>query len=619
VAEDRVQRRLAAVLVADVVGYSRLMGANEAATLKTFKRHRQELIDAKFAEHQGRVVKLTGDGMLVEFPSVVDAVGCAAEIQRGMLERNRDVPNDERMELRVGVTVGDVIVEGDDIFGDGVNVAARLESIARPGGIVISATVRDHIGNRLNLDFEDMGEQALKNIERPVRVFGVLLGEPLSHLPLVTPKAAAYAKPSIVVLPFTNMSGDSEQEYFADGITEDIITDLSKVSGLSVIARNSVFTYKGRPADAQEVSRRFRVSHILEGSVRKSGQRVRINAQLVDGRGGTHLWADRYDRDLTDIFTIQDEITKTIIEQLKVTLLPREKQAIETAPTQSINAYDYYLQGRHLFHLHTEAHIIVAQRWFKKALELDACYARAYAGLAYCCWFLYTNDHAGTSVNEIFEASAKAVQLDPELAEGRAAHGVALDYLGRYPEAVVEFERAIAIDPNLFEAHYFYGYAAHQAGDLQTAIRMNERACEIDPEDHRVRLQLVQWYADVGRVDESLEMARSAIERVERLRVQHPEMSVPVAYGAGALIALGELSRARDWAADALMIAPDDPITLYNVACNYAQLGDVDRTMEVLERWRPHSNPRTKAWLRADSDFDRLRSDPRFQEFLDRL
>ena len=614
-----MERRLAAILAADVVGFSRLMGSDEAATLAALNRHRAELLDPKIAEHKGRIVKRTGDGLLVEFPSVVNGVACAAEIQRGMAEQNAGVPEERRIALRVGVNLGDVIVEDDDIFGDGVNVAARLEGIARPGGIAISATVRDHIGNRLDLAFEDMGEQALKHIKQPIRVFAILLGEDPSLAPPTTSKAADTGKPSIAVLPFTNMSGDSEQEYFADGITEDLITDLSKVSGVSVIARNSVFTYKGRAVDTQEVSRRFHASHIVEGSVRRAGQRVRINAQLIDGRDGTHLWADRYDRDLTDIFAIQDEITKTIVEQLRVALLPKEKRAIETAPTQSINAYDYYLQGQYLFHLHSQAHVLVAQRWFKKALELDPGYARAYAGLAYCCWFLYTNDHAGTSANDIFEASAHAVQLDPELAEGRAAHGIALDYLGRYPEAVVEFERAIAIDPNLFEAHRFYAFAAREAGDLQTAIRMNERAIEIDPEDHRVRSELMQCYADVGRIEESREIARSAVERIERLRVRHPELSIPVTMGAGALIRLGELSRAREWVADALMIAPDDPVTLYNVACNYAALGDVDRAMEVLEHWRPRANQKTKEWIRSDSDFDPLRSDPRFQKFLDNL
>ena len=317
--------------------------------------------------------------MLAEFTSVVNAVACAVEIQRGMAARNAGVPQDRRIEFRIGVNLGDVVVEDGDIFGDGVNVAARLEGIADPGGICISASVREHVGNRLDLAFEDAGEQALKNIERPIRVFRVGIAQPATPAS-ASPKAGVREKPSIAVLPFSNMSGDPEQEYFADGMTEDLITDLSKVSGLSVIARNSVFTYKGRAADVQEVSRRFNVATVLEGSVRKAGQRVRINAQLVDGKDGTHLWADRYDRDLTDIFAIQDEITKTIVDQLKVRLLPKEKQAIEAAPTRNVDAYNHYLQGRHFYHLHSNEHTRLARRLFKKAVELDPSYARAYAG-----------------------------------------------------------------------------------------------------------------------------------------------------------------------------------------------------------------------------------------------
>lgn len=302
-----MERRLAAILAADVVGYSRLMGVDEAATLAALNAHRRELIDAKIAEHRGRIFKLTGDGMLAEFPSVVNAVACAAEIQSRMHERNAGVSESRRIEFRVGINVGDIIVEGEDILGDGVNVAARLEGIAPPGGIALSAAARDHIGNRLNLSFEDWGDQTLKNIDRPVKVFRVILSLPSSAASAIVSQAIApplQAKPSVAVLPFTNMSGDAEQEYFADGITEDIITDLSKVSGLSVIARNSVFTYKGKHADVQEVGRRFNVSTVLEGSIRKAGNRVRINAQLIDVRDGTHLWADRYDRELTDIFAI---------------------------------------------------------------------------------------------------------------------------------------------------------------------------------------------------------------------------------------------------------------------------------------------------------------------------
>jgi adenylate cyclase len=332
----------------------------------------------------------------------VNAVACAVDIQQGMSGRNTDVPEDRRIEFRIGVNLGDVVVEDGDIFGDGVNVAARLEGIAEPGGICISATAREHVGNRLDVAFEDAGEQHLKNIERPIRVFRVK--------PAAAPSSAPHPerigqKPSIAVLPFSNMSGDPEQEYFADGMTEDLITDLSKVSGLSVIARNSVFAYKGKSADIREVSRHFGVATVLEGSVRKAGQRVRINAQLIDGKDGTHLWADRYDRDLTDIFALQDDITKTIVDQLKVRLLPAERRAIEAPPTLSIDAYNHYLQGRHFYHLHSTPHARLAQRLFHKAVELDPRYARAYAGLADCAWFLFTNHQHDATADEIMSAS----------------------------------------------------------------------------------------------------------------------------------------------------------------------------------------------------------------------
>jgi adenylate cyclase len=614
-----VERRLAAILAADVVGYSRLMGVDDSATLMALNAHRKQLVDAKIDEYKGRIVKLTGDGMLVEFPSVVNAVACATEIQVKMRERNADVPESRRIEFRVGVNVGDVIVEGDDIFGDGVNVAARLEGIATPGGIAISGAVRDHLGNRLGLAFEDIGEQSLKNIERPVRVFRVTLDQPLSTGSAVAPRSAERGKPSVAVLPFTNMSGDPEQEYFADGITEDIITDLSKVSGLSVIARNSVFAHKGKHADVQEVGRRFNVTTVLEGSVRKAGNRVRINAQLIDVREGTHLWADRYDRDLTDIFALQDEITKTIIEQLKVRLLPQEKKAIETVPTSSIDAYNYYLRARALYHLYTTSHVLLAQRMFKKALELDPGYARAYAGFADAAWFLYHNGHEGMTVSDIHDASMRAIELDPTLADAHASYGMALYHLDRYPEAIVEFERALAIDEDCFEACFFYGYAGREAGDLETSVKMNKRASEINPDDSVVLFNLAQVCRDLGRIEESLEMARRGVEAAERMSAEHPEVSVPLAIGAVELVWLGERERAFEWRARALAIAPDDPLTLYNVACSYAVSGELDLALEVLERWRPRANKEWRAWIRKDSDFDVFRDHSRFQSFLDRL
>src|SRR3954451_5948886 len=402
-----MERRLTAILAADVVGYSRLMGANESGTLAALKALQTDFIDGKIAEHQGRTVKLTGDGMLVEFPSVVNAVACAADVQRGMRDRNADVPPERRIEFRIGVNLGDVIVEGKDIFGDGVNVAARLESIAKPGGITISGSVRDHVGNRLDLAFEDMGEQTLKNIERPVRVYSVALTGPAARDSQgVTPAPQEQLdreRPSIAVLPFTNMSGDPEQEYFSDGITEDIITDLSKISGLSVTARHSAFSYKGKAIKIQQVARELGVTFVIEGSVRKAGSRVRVTGQLVSCADGSHLWADRFDRDLTDIFVIQDEITQAIVEELKVKLLPQEKKLISQAPTDSVEAYTYYLRGRDFSFRYSKRYHELAHRMYSKAVELDPNYARAYAGIAVCDASLYMVYQSEIPIEQILE------------------------------------------------------------------------------------------------------------------------------------------------------------------------------------------------------------------------
>src|SRR6266446_2195286 len=449
-----MERRLSAILAADVVGYSRLMGDNEAATLAALKKLRSDVIDRKIAEHQGRIVKLTGDGMLIEFPSVVNAVACAADVQRGMRARNSGVPQGRRIEFRMGVNVGDVIVEGGDIFGDGVNVAARLESIAPIGGITVSQAVRDHVGKQLDLSFEDLGERRLKNIERSIRVYSISLDAPSSGQTSDTASAGPEEKPSIAVLPFINMSGDPEQEYFSDGITEDIITDLSKVSGLFVVARNTAFTYKGKTVEVPEVAKRLGVNFILEGSVRKAGSRVRVTGQLINGKVGGHVWADRYDRDLTDIFAIQDEITHAIVEQLKVKLLPQEKKSIEQAPTDNVEAYTYYLRGRQFLHRHSKAYYDLARRMFTKAIELDPRYARAYAGVADCDSFLRLHYHDDSPVRKIFEMTEKALALDDRLAEAHASRGLALSIEKRFEESAAEFERAIALDPNSFEAHY---------------------------------------------------------------------------------------------------------------------------------------------------------------------
>jgi len=616
-----LERRLTAILAADVVGYSRLMGTNEVSTLGALKAHRSEMIDGTITQHQGRIVKLTGDGMLVEFGSVVNAVQCAADIQRAMRARNAHIPPNRRIEFRVGVNLGDVIVEGEDIFGDGVNVAARLESVAKPGGIAISGAVRDHVGNRLDLAFEDMGEQTLKNIDRPIRIYSVSLGEldapETNGAASGKEKRAEKERPSIAVLPFNNMSGDPEQEYFSDGITEDIITDLSKISALFVVARNSVFTYKGKPVDVQEVSRRFGVSSVLEGSVRKAGARVRVTAQLINGKTGGHLWADRYDRDLTDIFAIQDEITRRIVEQLRVKLLPKENKAIGQAPTESIEAYTYYLRGRQFLHRHSKSYYLLAKRMFAKAVELDPLYARAYAGIADCDSFLFLHYHMDISIESILATSAKALDLEGGLAEAHSSRGLALSLGQQYKEAEAEFRHSIALEPNLFEAHYFFARACFAQGKLEEAAKLFERAAEIKPDDYQSLMLLFGVYRSLGREQDKTEAARKGLERAQRDLVTNPENPRPAYLGAAALAVLGERDRAKEWASRALAIDPDDILTLYNVACVYALLGEIDPAIDLLERLLPQANHETKAWVKHDSDLGAIRTHPRYRNLLD--
>lgn len=610
-----MERRLIAILAADVVGYSRLIGADETGTLTKLKGHQTELIEPAITEHRGRIVKLTGDGMLAEFPSVVNAVACAAEIQRGMRQRNEAVPQDRWIELRIGVHLGDVIVQDGDIFGDGVNVAARLEGIAAPGGIAVSSSVRDHVGTRLDLTFEDIGEHTLKNIERAVHVYNVLPGT-TSARPNGTVATAPQAtqKRSIAVLPFTNMSGDPEQEYFPDGITEDLIIDLSKISGLHVIDRNTVFTYKGKSITAQDVARERDVRFILEGSVRKAGSRIRITSQLIEGATGALLWAERYDRSLTDIFLIQDEITQAIVEQLKVKLLPEERSAIALVPTENIEAYTYYLRGRQFFHEWTKSYLLLARRMFCKAVELDPRYARAYAGIANCDSALHAWHAAEVSLDDILEMSAKALALDPDLAEAHAAQGLVLYQYGRHVEAVAEFERALALDPSLYEANFFYALLLNTRGDLGAAARFFERAAEIRPDDYLSHNNLFGIYRVLDRPVDQMRWAQIGLERAERALELHPESSGPAHRGAVALAHLGERDRAKQWAARALAIDPSENIAHYNVACVYSLLGELDQAMVHLEKVIPQLSPELMKWLEKDSDLDAIRIHPRYQK-----
>ncbi|MDM9626988.1 tetratricopeptide repeat protein [Rhizobium sp. S152] len=616
-----MERRLAAIVAADIVGYSRLMGSDESGTLAAVKRCRVEILDPKIARHNGRIVKLTGDGMLAEFSSVVNAVAFADEVQKASAGLNHSVPEELRIEFRIGIHLGDVLVENEDIFGDGVNIAARLEAIAEPGGIAVSASVKDHVGTRLDLSFEDRGEYALKNIRQPVRVYAI---SPCRALPLKVNKAALLAarekhKQLVAVLPFTNMSGDPEQEYFSDGITEDIITDLSKISNLYVVARNTAFTYKGKSVQVKQVAAELGVNFVLEGSVRKVGQRVRITGQLIDARNGGHVWADRFDRDLTDIFAIQDEITHAIVDQLKVKLLPAEKQAIDAEPTSNVEAYTYYLRGRQLSQSWTRSYLVLARRMFATAVALDPNYARAYAGMADCEAAL-RDWHAGEYTLEgILKLSAKALALDPNLAEAHASRGLALHQDGRDDEALKEFEKALALEPDLYEVNFQYGRFLFMQGKFESAITFFTRATEIHPDDYLSPIHLMSACRSLGRETERLEWARICVDRSERALDCHPENSGPAHRGALALAHLGDEKRAKEWLQRAQAIDPDDVVAQYNIACVYALLNECDTALDILEALLPQSSCYQILWFKNDSDLDAVRAHPRFGKMLEAI
>ena len=592
------------------------MGANEVATLQSLKQHQAELVGPEIDRHGGRIVKLTGDGALVEFASVCNAVECAAAIQRAMPERNADVPEDRRIEYRVGINLDDVIVEGDDLFGDGVNIAARLESIARPGGIAISQSVYDKLGNRLDLAFEDRGEQRLKNIAKPVRVFDVLLG-PMTAAAAADIQTTEPDKPSIAVLPFTNMSGDPEQEYFSDGITEDIITDLSKLSGLFVVGRHTSFAYKDKSANLGQIATELGVRFLLEGSVRKAENRIRITGQLIDGATGGHLWADRYDRDLTDIFAIQDEITKAIVEQLKVRLLPAEKEVIGQPPTENVEAYNLYLKGREYYHNPTKAFLELAKQMFVRAAELDPSFARAYAGIANCDARLVGWYGVRIPLDEILAMAGKALDLDPRLADAFAARGEAFRVAGRYNEAIAAFDEALALDPNSFEANLAYARLARGVGDLERSVELFVRALEVQPTDYQAPLLVQSILNALGRKEEADKYARLGLARAEEALKLHPEGSRPAQLAGPTAAIMGDRAEAVRWLDRALWIDPDDAQAQYNAACTWALLGEVDRSLDVLEGWAKRGGALARNWLERDPDLDVIRSHPRFAKLLE--
>jgi TolB-like protein len=473
-------RRLAAILAADVAGYARLIGADEGGTLERLRALRHELFDPKIAEHRGRLVKTTGDGLLVEFSSVVDALRCANELQAAMAERNAPQPVDRRMDFRIGIHQGDVVVEDGDIFGDGVNVAARLERLAEPGGICVSARVQEDAAGKLDLAFEDTGEQALKNIARPVRVFRVVT----TAKPVPQPALALPDKPSIVVLPFANLSGDPEQEYFVDGMVEEIITALSRIRWLFVIARNSSFTYKGQAVDVKQVGRELGVRYVLEGSVRKAGDRVRITAQLIEAQSGTHLWADRFDGALEDVFDLQDKVASSVAGIIEPALQAAETTQTANRPTTDLSAYYLYLRA-YAMTLSSTRQVPEALLVLERAIARDPRYGPALAFAAFCCdrlvWDDRSKDPAADRLKGIdFARRALEVAGDDPGVLTNAAYTLA-DFGEDIGAMLALVDRALALNPNFARGWYISGTLRVWAGQLDIAIEHSQTALRLSP------------------------------------------------------------------------------------------------------------------------------------------
>jgi adenylate cyclase len=518
-AEERPKRRLAAILAADVAGYSRLMGSDEEGTLAALTAHRTELIDPCITGHSGRLVKAMGDGVLAEFASVVDAMRCAVALQEGMRTRNAKVPEDRRIKFRIGVNLGDVIVQDDDVFGDGVNVAARLEGLAQPGGVCISDMVHRSIRSILDLSFDDLGAQRVKNIGDSVHAFRLRQKSQTNGSPSRQDDALSLPqKPSIAVLPFDNISGDAEQEYFSDGITEDIITELSKISALFVIGRHSTFTYKGRSVTLKQVGRDLGVRYVLEGSVRKAGKRLRITAQLIDATTDHHIWVDRYDRDLEDVFAVQEGVARSVASALAVALKPEERERLGRPLTENIEAYDIYLRTRARPWPATRENILSARNAYRRIMEIDRSFAGGPAGLSMTYAFAIMFGHSEQPDDDAkvaLELANSAVALDEHFAQGYSALGLAHTVAGHHEEAVLSARRAVELQPGDADAQLYLAFAQMFAGQSDDACTAMTSALRLDPQyvnGPYLNILGIACFC-VGRYDEAIAAFEKNIER----------------------------------------------------------------------------------------------------------
>jgi len=572
----RMHRKLSAILSADVKGYSRLMGEDEEATVSTLKKYR-EVLAGLIQQYRGRVVDSPGDNMLAEFPSVVDAAECAVEIQKKLQAENVELPGTRRMEFRIGINLGDIIQDEERIYGDGVNIAARMEGLADGGGICISGTVFDNIENKVALGYEFLGEKTVKNISKPVRAYRVLFehgddfheGSGALTLP---------DRPSIAVLPFTNMSGDPDQEYFSDGITEDLITDLSKISGLFVIARNSVFTYKGKAVKVQDVSHELGVRYVLEGSVRKAGDRVRITSQLVDATTGGHLWADRYDRDLSDIFALQDEVTEKIVAVLAVKLGKGEQQRLEEKQTGNVMAYDFFLRGLGHANQYTKEANEEAKKMFHKAIEVDPKFAIAYGklGFTYLADWIMGWSQDPQSLDRALELGKKARSLNEALPEAYCLLGEGYLWKKQHERAVSLYETAIELNPNNAQWCTDLGGILNFSGDPERAIGLIKKALRLDP------LSSPYTFFNLGLAQYLVKRYEEAETSLKRALKITPDFVPARALLAGTYIETGRPDEARKETAEMLKRSPETTLEIWRQRLPFKDPAFTERCIDAL-------------------------------------
>ena len=577
-----VTRKLTVILAADVAGYSRLMAADEEGTLAALNERRQ-VIDELIAGHHGRIFTTAGDSVMAEFASAVEAVRCAAAIQQEIERRNADLPEPRRMHFRVGVNLGDVMVGGDNLFGDGVNVAARLESVAEPGGICVSGAVYDQIRNKVDLSFDDLGERSLKNIDYPVRVFGLRRDRaaeprPLPERPAATAAGRPSALPSIAVLPFANLGGDPDHDYFADGLTEDLITELSRFQELRVIARNSVMTYKGKPVRVQEVGRDLGVRYVLEGSVRKAGARVRITAQLIDAATGHHIWAERFDRDLADIFEVQDEVTSRIVATLAGRLAASERRRARSGQTENLEAYDCVLRGREHWDRFTPEDNREARRLYEKAIELDPDYARAYASLAWTYLVEHSERWVGAEdqpLERALDLARRGVMVNPASHSNHLALGQVCLSKGLHDEALEALETAITLNPNDADGYVFLAQALNRTGRPEEAISLVEKAQRLNP-------AAPPWYT--WNLGIAYYLARRYDDAVTALRRGRPLGAMAYRWLAASYAQLGRDLEAKAAAEEYLKRTPDFSLARHLEMLHFQQADDRDHYTEGLRK-----------------------------------